>query len=84
MRDKDVSEIASELFPVATRLILTRANQQRSLETEAIRSLFPHPDSQVCEHVGEAIALLESAPPEAVIFITGSLFVVGEARPLLQ
>jgi dihydrofolate synthase/folylpolyglutamate synthase len=84
MRDKDVTEIASELFPVATRLILTRANQQRSLETEAIRSLFPHPDSQVCEHVGEAIAMLEAAPEDAVIFITGSLFVVGEARPLLQ
>lgn len=84
MRDKDVAEIAAELFPMANRLILTRANQQRSLETEAIRSLFPHPNSQVCEHVGEAIAMLEAAPPDAVIFITGSLFVVGEARPLLQ
>ncbi|MCX6611078.1 MAG: bifunctional folylpolyglutamate synthase/dihydrofolate synthase [Acidobacteria bacterium] len=84
MRDKEVTEIAGELFPVASRLILTRANQQRSLETESIRDLFPHPNSQVCEHVSEAIAMLDQAPADAVIFITGSLFVVGEARPLLQ
>jgi dihydrofolate synthase/folylpolyglutamate synthase len=84
MRDKEVTEIAEELFPVASRLILTRANQQRSLETESIRGLFPHPNSHVCEHVSEAIAMLDQAPSDAVIFITGSLFVVGEARPLLQ
>jgi folylpolyglutamate synthase/dihydropteroate synthase len=84
MRDKDVAEIASELFPVAKRLILTRANQQRSLQTDAIRAIFPHPDTRACEHVSEAIALLQEAPADAVIFITGSLFVVGEARPLLQ
>lgn len=84
MRDKDVTEIAGELFPVASRLILTRANQQRSLETDSIRALFPHPDVRVCEHVGEAIAMLDEAPAGAVIFITGSLFVVGEARPILQ
>jgi len=84
MRDKEVTGIAAELFPVASRLILTRSNQQRSLETESIRGLFPHPNSYVCEHVAEAVAMLEHAPPDAVIFITGSLFVVGEARPLLQ
>ncbi len=84
MRDKDVTEIAGELFPVASRLILTRANQQRSLETESILALCPHPKVQICEQVQDAVALLATAPKDAVVFITGSLFVVGEARPLLQ
>ena len=84
MRDKDVTEIAGELFPVASRLILTRANQQRSLETESILALCPHPKVQICEQVQDAVARLATAPKDAVVFITGSLFVVGEARPLLQ
>ena len=84
MRDKDVAEIAGVLFPAARKVILTRANQQRSLETETIRELCPHPQTQICDSVQEALQLLKQAPPDAVIFITGSLFVVGEARPLLQ
>ena len=84
MRDKVVTEIAGELFPIATRLILTRANQQRSLETESILALCPHPDVQICDRVQDVIPLLASVPKDAVVFITGSLFVVGEARPLLQ
>jgi dihydrofolate synthase/folylpolyglutamate synthase len=84
MRDKDVTDIAQELFGVADRLILTRANQQRSLETDAILKLCPHENAVACEQVSEAIGMLAQAPEDAVIFITGSLFVVGEARPLLQ
>lgn len=84
MRDKDVAEIAGLLFPAATRLILTRAGQQRSLETSAMAQLCPHPNATLTETVAEALQALAAAPVEAVIFITGSLFVVGEARPLLQ
>lgn len=81
MRDKEVSEITGELFPLATKLILTRAGQARALEPEAIAA----PANTVrTETVAAAVALLQTAPPEAVCFVTGSLFVVGEARPLLQ
>jgi len=84
MRDKSVTEIANLLFPAATRLILTRANQQRSLEPEAISALHPHRNATLAKTVPEALKLLDQAPKDAVIFVTGSLFVVGEARPLLQ
>ncbi|GAB4357835.1 MAG: folylpolyglutamate synthase/dihydrofolate synthase family protein [Bryobacter sp.] len=84
MRDKDVPAIASELFPLAHRLILTRAQQDRSLEPEAIAALHPHPSTLLTQSVPEALSLLSQAPPDAVLFVTGSLFVVGEARPLLQ
>ncbi len=84
MRDKDVHEICDFLFPLAQRLILTRANQPRALEPEAISAQFPALSATLTQSVPEALALLQDAPPTAVIFITGSLFVVGEARPLLQ
>jgi folylpolyglutamate synthase/dihydropteroate synthase len=38
----------------------------------------------VTQSVAEAVEMLGEAPEDAVIFLTGSLFVVGEARPLLQ
>lgn len=81
MRDKEVSEITGELFPLATKLILTRAGQARALEPEAIAAPA---NTVLTETVAAAVALLQTAPPEAVCFVTGSLFVVGEACPLLQ
>lgn len=83
MRDKAVGEITSLLFPLANRLILTRAGQPRALETEAIAALQPHPATTTAETVPEAVEIARQAPPGTVVFITGSLFVVGEARPLL-
>lgn len=84
MRDKEVAEIARELFPLAHRLLVTQAGQQRSLEPEAILALAPHPNAAIYSRVADALEQLKTAPLDAVIFITGSLFVVGEARPLLQ
>jgi dihydrofolate synthase/folylpolyglutamate synthase len=79
MRDKDVSGITSQLFPLAAKVILTRAQHDRSLEPERIAE-----GAVVTQSVPEALSLLRTAPKDAVIFITGSLFVVGEARPHLQ
>ncbi len=84
MRDKEVAKITSQLFPLAERVIVTRAAQDRALEPEAISAITPHPHSQLTGSVADAVALLGAAPPNAVVFVTGSLFVVGEARPLLQ
>ncbi|WP_031497653.1 bifunctional folylpolyglutamate synthase/dihydrofolate synthase [Bryobacter aggregatus] len=84
MRDKVLSEITNELFPLAHKVFLTRADQQRSLEPETIRDLAPHPDTTICPSVASAVQAIENAPSDTIVFITGSLFVVGEARPLLQ
>jgi dihydrofolate synthase / folylpolyglutamate synthase len=84
MRDKDVREITEELFPAASRLIVTAVAQQRALEPEAIAEMAGRGDVVVTHSVREALEALKNAPKDAVIFITGSLFVVGEARPLLQ
>lgn len=79
MRDKAVDEIAGLLFPIADRVILTCPLNSRAMPPGNI----PAPGAVITHNVGEAIQLLQTAHPDDVIFITGSLFVVGEARALL-
>jgi dihydrofolate synthase/folylpolyglutamate synthase len=79
MRDKAVGEMASLLFPFANRVIVTAPANSRAMPPEEI----PAPGATITHTVSEAVALLQQAAPDDVIFITGSLFVVGEARALL-
>ncbi len=79
MRDKAASEMSSLLFPLAQRVIVTAPANSRAMPPENI----PAPGATITHSVGEALALLKQATPDDVIFITGSLFVVGEARALL-
>jgi dihydrofolate synthase/folylpolyglutamate synthase len=79
MRDKAAGEMASLLFPLADRVIVTAPANSRALPPEEI----PAPGATITHTVGQAVALLQQAAPDDVIFITGSLFVVGEARALL-
>jgi len=79
MRDKAVDEMAALLFPLAHRVILTAPANSRAMPPENI----PAPAATITHSVAEAVGLLSQAQPDHVIFITGSLFVVGEARALL-
>jgi len=83
MRDKAIEEVTSALFPLADRVIATAPKFPRALRPEAILAVTDHPDSTVAETVPEAIEMARAAPKEAVVFFTGSLFLVGEARGLL-
>jgi dihydrofolate synthase/folylpolyglutamate synthase len=85
MRDKDLSDIASILFPLAENLILTRADNSRSASPEKLREFVPKSFPQVkiflTETVSEAIKKArEISAPEDLICITGSLYLIGEAR----
>ena len=79
MRDKAVAEMSEMLFPLASRVIVTAPANSRAMPPERI----PAPGAVVTQTVPDALALLSQAQPADVIFITGSLFVVGEARALL-
>ncbi len=84
MRDKAIEEITGLLFPLAQKLILTAPNFPRALRPEAIFELCPHPNTEIAPTVREAIAIAHTAPSDAAIFFCGSLYLVGEARRLLQ
>ncbi|MCX6597786.1 MAG: bifunctional folylpolyglutamate synthase/dihydrofolate synthase [Acidobacteria bacterium] len=79
MKDKKVAEMAGHLFPLVDELILTAPISERALPPEAI----PANGARVVASVPEALSLIRAAAPEDTVFITGSLFLVGEARPLL-
>jgi len=82
MRDKAVVEMAGILFPVADTVIATAPAQERATRPETIRELSGRQDMRITTCVAEALQLLDAGRDEAV-FITGSLFVVGEARKRL-
>ncbi len=81
MRDKSVEEIADILFPCAARVIATAPRQERAVRPETIRELGMHEDLQVAPNLEAALAMLHS---DETALITGSLFLVAEAKKLLD
>ncbi|HEY3743363.1 MAG TPA: folylpolyglutamate synthase/dihydrofolate synthase family protein [Bryobacteraceae bacterium] len=84
MRDKAIEEIAGVLFPRAAHILVTAPETQRALRPESMREAFPDQQIEVADDLVEALAIAKrELPPDGVIFITGSLYLVGEARRLL-
>ena len=83
MRDKAIDEIGEILFPHAQQVIVTAPRQARALSPESIRQVSVHHDLRTAANLGEALAMVKDATAEDAIFITGSLFLVAEAREML-
>jgi len=89
MRDKDLSEIGGILFPKAETLILTKPNNERSMETSELLKILPtafdRKNVKLAETVAEAITTAKEITKETdLILITGSLYLVGEAQEILK
>jgi dihydrofolate synthase/folylpolyglutamate synthase len=98
MRDKAIAEIAEILFPLAERAIATRADNPRSASPEEIREASARTQAEI-ELVTDVPSAIERArelafshrnvrptqagQSDAVIVITGSIYVVGEAMRAL-
>jgi len=82
MRDKAVAEIGGILFPKAAQVMVTAPKQARALSPEAMREIADHPDLRVAPTLEDALELVRDASENEVIFITGSLFLVAEARAI--
>jgi dihydrofolate synthase/folylpolyglutamate synthase len=83
MRDKAVDEIAGLLFPRASAVIFTAPAQPRAISAPLLAEMTAHHArrAEVVPDPAQALArALELASPEDVIFITGSLYLVGELR----
>jgi dihydrofolate synthase / folylpolyglutamate synthase len=83
MRDKAVDEIAGLLFPRASAVIFTTPAQSRAISAPLLAEMTAHHArrAEVVPDPVQALArALELAAPEDVIFITGSLYLVGELR----
>jgi dihydrofolate synthase/folylpolyglutamate synthase len=84
MRDKSVDEIGETLAPLAAEIVLTTVDSPRALRPEALRAAFGDRVVRVAPRLAEALEMVRGeAAEEDAVFITGSLFLVGEARSLL-
>lgn len=88
MRDKDVSEIAEALFPAAERLVLTEPRNRRAMDAGEIVRAIPRPTNlstiTVAPDVRDALTIARSiTPKDGTICVTGSLYLVGEAKEIL-
>lgn len=87
MRDKDVVGIAGKLFPLASDIVLTAAESERSAEADWIAALLPeyrqryHCTRNPQEALGAARTL---ASPDGIILAAGSLFLIGDLQRTLQ
>ncbi len=84
MRDKAVEEITGTLFPLASEIVMTAPHFARALRPDAVHEIWHGTGVRTAADLGEALRIVrDGAGPSDAIFITGSLFVVGEARALL-
>jgi dihydrofolate synthase / folylpolyglutamate synthase len=83
MRDKAVDEVAGLLFTHADEVILTEARNPRAISASQLQELAGHHARavHVIPDAEQALdyALAKSGPSDAV-FITGSLYLVGQLR----
>jgi dihydrofolate synthase/folylpolyglutamate synthase len=88
MNDKDVARIAKVLFPKTGTIVLTQPDNTRAMTAVELANLIP---SEIGNDrlartgsVSEAIGFAqEVSPADGIILITGSLYLVGEARRIL-
>jgi dihydrofolate synthase/folylpolyglutamate synthase len=81
VRDKSVDEIAGLLFPRAARVTVTAPGQPRALSADALAEMTRHlaPEMDVVPEASDAVArAVEEAERDDVVFVTGSLYLVGE------
>jgi dihydrofolate synthase/folylpolyglutamate synthase len=83
MRDKSVQEITEILFPLFHRIILTAPDMPRAIRPEALAEGADHSSVGATANIREAMDIARTAAPDTAIFVTGSLYLVGEARALL-
>ncbi|MEK7872181.1 MAG: cyanophycin synthetase, partial [Nitrospirota bacterium] len=87
MKDKDIGSILDQLIPVSNEVIITKADYHRSAGAELVKSFIKSGSIPIRmeERIKDAIAVARSiAGSDDIICVTGSLFVVGEAKACLS
>jgi dihydrofolate synthase / folylpolyglutamate synthase len=89
MRDKDLAEIATILFPAAQHLILTQPANPRAAALEQLARLAPHGlDSSritLAPSASEALSMARAQTASTgIICVTGSLYLIGEIQGIIS
>jgi dihydrofolate synthase / folylpolyglutamate synthase len=85
LRDKDWTTMARRLMPLAGRIVLTPVKSERSLSPGELQPFLNQLGLKspitLCGSLAEALRVTAE---DALVVITGSLYLVGEAMELLQ
>jgi len=84
--DKDYHGIVSELAALADQVVVTKPQYSRALDIQVLAAEISklHPRVTTEATVGDAVSRARRcALADDLILVTGSLYVVGDARPLL-
>jgi dihydrofolate synthase / folylpolyglutamate synthase len=83
LRDKAVDEIAGVLFPYAAEVVFTEPRTPRAISASQLSEIAAHhaARSSVIADAEHALDyVLSKAAPQDAIFVTGSLYLVGQLR----
>ena len=87
MSDKRLDQLAEILFPVADRLVLTPVQNPRSASVKTLAPLAKQfARGTVIETTSSAEAVrtaIAQTPKDGLICVTGSLYLIGEVRPMI-
>jgi dihydrofolate synthase/folylpolyglutamate synthase len=89
MRDKALKEIAQLLFPAAAHLILTAPQNPRAASVEELLRVVPVPPASstiaLAPSSRDALVIARThTPTGGTVCVTGSLYLVGEVKALLE
>lgn len=87
MRDKKLDQIAEVLFPLADCLILTAIDNPRAASLETLAPLAERFNPRLTIKANSSAAAVRTAitetPNNGLICVTGSLYLIGETRPII-
>jgi len=89
MKDKSVGEMAEILFPLASRVVLTMADNPRAASCEEIRKAAHRVQTEFVDTMQMSVGLeaareLAMEKKHGVIVVCGSVYLAGEALRLLK
>jgi dihydrofolate synthase/folylpolyglutamate synthase len=85
LRDKPVAEMAQILFPLFERVILAPIHSARAAALNDLLAAAKATGTTAiaADSVANALQLAEARTPGGVVVVSGSVYLVGEARTLL-
>jgi dihydrofolate synthase / folylpolyglutamate synthase len=86
LKDKPIDELAQILFPLFRKVIVTAVDSPRSASVEDLLAAARNTGADV-EAAADAVSAVERAlqttPFDGLLVVTGSVYLVGEVRPLV-
>jgi dihydrofolate synthase/folylpolyglutamate synthase len=85
MKDKNISAMAKILFPIAENLILTPVSNSRSADPKEILKFVKKKEKAIiAASAADALSIAKKISGDRLIVVTGSLYLVGEVKKLLN